>query len=61
MEPAVTTVLDWAFVSSNRTAWDVLGNSHELCEVSNRAGSPFLGCRWSPQQVESLAAAGGSF
>jgi len=60
MAPAVTTLLDRALFPG-LTAWDVFGNSHEPREVSNRAGSPSFGCKRSPQQAESLAAAGDRF
>jgi len=49
MAPAVTALLDRVFFPG-LTAWDVFGNSPELGEVSNRAGSQFFGCRRSPQR-----------
>ncbi len=58
MEPAVTAPLDRGMVLPGLTARDAFGNSPELGEVSNRAGSPLFGCRRSPQQVEFLTTAG---
>jgi len=52
MEPAVTAPLDRGMVLPGLTARDAFGNSPELGEVSNRAGSPLFGCRRSPQQAE---------
>jgi len=60
MQMAVITLLD-RVNHPGLTVWDEFGNSHEPREVSNRAGSPFYGCRRSPQRAESLAAAGNSF
>ena len=61
MASAVTAVLDRVIDFSRFYTADVFGNSPELGEVSNRAGSPFFGWRRSPQQTESLAAASNSF
>jgi len=60
MAPAVTALLDRA-IFPGLTAWDVFENSHEPREVSNRSGSPPFGCKHSPQQAESLAAADDRF
>lgn len=49
MTPAVTALLDRA-IFPGLTAWDVFETSPEFGEVSNRAESPFFGCRWSPQR-----------
>jgi len=46
--PAVIAVLD-RVIFPGLTARDVFGNSHDPSEVSNRAGSPFFGCKRSPQ------------
>jgi len=61
MQPAVSTVLGRAIGFPGLTAWDVFGNSQGSCEVSNRTESQIFGCRWSPQQAESLATVGGKF
>ncbi len=58
MAPAVIVVLD-RVIFPGLTARDAFGNSHDLREVSNRAESPFFGCKRSPTAAESLAAAGG--
>ncbi len=61
MESAVTMMLARVMLLPGVTSWDVFGNSRESCEVSNQAGSSYFGCRWSPQQTESLTAVGDNF